>query len=127
MRIFRISILALVTTAVALAAPVPAFADTPRTGKSAEKSAVNPGDGTVTRTLTLNGKKFPIKYIYARKREAWPSDAKALSADKVEDLPCGIVETLFTNEPLSEATIASILHNDYQGSPTIRGVRFLSD
>ncbi len=138
MRVVRIPfVLTLFATVVALAA-MPGFADPPRTGKStkgspakpgksAGKAAVSPSDGTVTGTFTLNGKEYPIKYIYARKREAWPSDAKALKAGTAEDLPCGIVETLFTNEPLSEATIASILHNDYQGSPTIRGVRFLSD
>lgn len=81
-------------------------------------------DGTVTGTLTINGKKFPLTHIYGRRREAWPADAKALDAD---DLSCGIVDLILTNDALPEATIASILHNDYQGSEKIRGVRFVID
>jgi hypothetical protein len=85
------------------------------------------GDGTVKGTLTLNGKKFPLTNAYARKREAWPVDAKRLGADNVEDLTCGIIDVLLTNEPLSNKTIASILQDDYKGSETIRGVRFVID
>jgi hypothetical protein len=85
------------------------------------------GDGTVKGALTLNGKKFPLTNAYARKREAWPVDAKRLGADNVEDLTCGIIDVLLTNEPLSNKTIASILQDDYKGSETIRGVRFVID
>lgn len=84
-------------------------------------------DGTVKGVLTVNGKKFTLTNAYARKREAWPVDAKRLGADNVEDLTCGIVDVLLTNEPLSNKTIASILQDDYKGSPTIRGVRFVVD
>ena len=84
-------------------------------------------DGTVNGALTINGKKFPLTHIYGRKREAWPSDAKQLGAENVEELTCGVVELLMTNEPLSDATIASILQNDYKGSKTIRGVRLIID
>src|SRR5262245_48696058 len=93
-------------------------------------SASPPGvasDGTVTGALTLNGKKFTLTHIYARKREAWPADAKALGADDVHDLSCGIVDVIMTNAALPEATIASILQNDYRGSDKIRGVRFVID
>ena len=84
-------------------------------------------DGTVKGSLTINGKKYALTHIYGRKREAWPADAKQLGAENVEDLTCGIVELLMTNEPLSNATIASILQNDYKGSKTIRGVRLIID
>ncbi len=84
-------------------------------------------DGTVTGTLTVNGKKFVLAHLYARKREAWPTDAKQLGAENVEELSCGVVELLMTNEPLSNATITSILQNDYKGSKTIRGVQLIVD
>jgi hypothetical protein len=84
-------------------------------------------DGTVTGALTVNGKKFPLTHVYGRKREAWPADAKALGVDSVDDLSCGIVELIFTNEALPEAQLASILQNDYKGSEKIRGVRFVID
>jgi hypothetical protein len=84
-------------------------------------------DGTVKGNLTINGRKYPLTHIYGRKREAWPTDAKQLGADNVEDLTCGVVELLMTNEPLSNAAIAGILQNDYKGSKTIRGVRLIID
>jgi len=84
-------------------------------------------DGTVKGTLTVNGKKFPLTNVYARKREAWPVDAKRLGADNVKDLTCGIVDVIATNESLSNKTIAGILQDDYKGSATIRGVRFVID
>ena len=84
-------------------------------------------DGTVTGALTINGEKFPLTHVYGRKREAWPADAKALGADSVEELSCGIVDLIFANTALSEATIASIIQNDYKGSDKIRGVRFVID
>jgi len=83
--------------------------------------------GTVTGTLTLNGTKYPLTHIYGRKREAWPTDAKALDAENVGELPCGIVDLIMTNTALSEATIASILQNDYHGSEKVRGVRLVID
>lgn len=84
-------------------------------------------DGTVTGSLTVNGKKFTLTHIYGRKREAWPADAKALDAGDVNDLSCGIVELIMTNTPLPDATIASILQNDYHGSEKIRGARIVID
>ena len=84
------------------------------------------GDGTVTGALTINGQKFPLTHVYGRKREAWPADAQVLHAGD-GDLSCGIVDLIFTNAALSEATIASILQNEYQGSEKIRGVRFVVD
>ncbi|HEV2719073.1 MAG TPA: hypothetical protein VG323_03565 [Thermoanaerobaculia bacterium] len=81
-------------------------------------------DGTVKGTLTVNGKKFPLTHIYARKREAWPADKKALSAD---DLSCGVVDLIVTNAALPEKTIAAILQGDYRGSDKIRGVRMVID
>ena len=86
-----------------------------------------PSDGTVSGALTVNGKKFPLTHIYARKREAWPADAKDLGLKDVSELSCGIVELIATNAALPEATIASILQNDYHGSEKIRGVRLLID
>jgi hypothetical protein len=84
-----------------------------------------PSDGTVTGTLTVNGTKFPLTHVYARKREAWPDDAKEL--DEKEVPSCGVVDILITNAALPEATIAAILQNDYHGSDKIRGVRLLID
>ncbi len=81
-------------------------------------------DGTVKGTLTVNGKKFPLTHVYARKREAWPADKKALSAD---DLSCGVVDLIMTNAALPEKTIAGILQGDYRGSEKIRGVRIVID
>jgi hypothetical protein len=83
-------------------------------------------DGTVTGTLTINGQKFPLTHVYGRKREAWPADAKVLDVDAAE-LSCGIVDVIFANAALSEATIASILEHEYNGSEKIRGVRFVID
>lgn len=82
---------------------------------------------TVTGTLTVNGKKFTLAHIYGRKREAWPADAKLLDVDEGEELSCGIVELILSNEALSEKTLASILQNEYQGSDRIRGLRFVVD
>lgn len=141
MRNFRFSILALAAGAL-LATPASLLADKPpatktgtgkstKTAASATKASAKPpavpSEGTVTGTLKLNDRTYQLKYVYVRKREVWPSDAKVLGVDTVEELPCGIVEMLFTNEPLPDATITAILHNEYQGSPTIRGVRFISD
>ncbi len=86
-----------------------------------------PSNGTVTGALTINGTKFPLTHVYGRKREAWPADVKVLGADDIEELSCGIVDLIFTNAALSEATIASILQNEYQGSDKIRGIRFVVD
>jgi len=97
---------------------IPSSAETPKGVAS---------DGTVTGTLTLNGQKFPLTHVYGRKREAWPADAKVLGVDGVDELSCGIVELIFANTALSEATIASILQNEYKGSEKIRGLRFLID
>src|SRR5205085_3783460 len=55
-------------------------------------------DGTAKGTLTVNGKKFPLTNVYARKREAWPVDAERLGAEDVEGLTCGIVGLVATNE-----------------------------
>ena len=84
-------------------------------------------DGTVKGTLTINGEKFPLTHVYGRKREAWPADAKALSVDNMEELSCGIVDLIFANTALSEATIAGILQHEYKGSDKVRGVRFVVD
>ena len=86
-----------------------------------------PSDGTVKGALIVNGEKFPLTHVYGRKREAWPADAKVLDADDVGNLSCGIVELIFTNTALSEATLASILQNEYRGSDKIRGVRLVID
>lgn len=86
-----------------------------------------PSEGTITGTLTVNGKKFPLTHIYGRKREAWPADAKTLGVDNAGKLTCGIVEIIATNAALPEATLASILQNDYRGSDRIRGIRLLID
>lgn len=86
-----------------------------------------PSDGTVSGTLTVNGKKFPLTHIYARKREAWPADAKVLGVDDAGELSCGIVELIATNTALPEATLAAILRDDYHGSEKIRGIRLLID
>jgi hypothetical protein len=83
-----------------------------------------PSDGTITGALTVNGKKFPLTHIYARKREAWPADAKMLDV-KDDALTCGIVELIATNVALPESTIAAILQNDYHGSDKVRGIRLL--
>jgi hypothetical protein len=91
------------------------------------KAAGLPSDGTVTGALTVNGTKFPLTHIYGRKREAWPADAKALGVKEGDELSCGIVELILTNAALPEATLASILQNDYRGSEKIRGVRFVVD
>lgn len=85
------------------------------------------GDGTVTGTLTINGEEFPLQHVYGRKREAWPADAKTLGADDVKELSCGVVDLIFTNEPLSEEVVAGILANDYKGSDKVRGVRLVVD
>jgi hypothetical protein len=87
----------------------------------------SPSDGTVTGALTINGTKFPLTHVYGRKREAWPADVKVLGAENIEELSCGIVDLIFTNAALSEATIASILQNEYQGSGKVRGIRFVVD
>jgi hypothetical protein len=92
----------------------------------AETRKPAPSDGTVTGALTVNGKKFPLTHIYARKREAWPADAKDLGV-KEGELTCGIVELIATNAALPEATLAAILQNDYHGSDKIRGIRLLID
>ncbi|HEY0371808.1 MAG TPA: hypothetical protein VGD79_07385 [Thermoanaerobaculia bacterium] len=84
-------------------------------------------DGTVTGNLSVNGEKFKLTHVYGRKREAWPADAKALGAGDVEELSCGIVDLIFTNAPLSEATLAAILQNEYRGSDEVRGVRLVID
>jgi len=84
-------------------------------------------DGTVSGTLTLDGTKFALTHIYARKREAWPADVEFLSAKELENLPCGIVDVIMTNEPLTEPEIAAILQGDYRGSPKTRGVRLVID
>jgi len=93
----------------------------------AESRKAVPSDGTVTGALTVNGKKFPLTHIYARKREAWPADAKELDLHEGQELTCGIVEVIATNAALPEATLAAILQNDYHGSEKIRGIRLLID
>lgn len=85
-----------------------------------------PSDGTITGALTVNGKKFPLTHIYARKREAWPADAETLEM-KDDELTCGIVELIATNVALPESTIAAILQNDYHGSDKVRGIRLVID
>lgn len=100
------------------AGSVPFHAETPRPA---------PGDGTVQGALTVNGEKFDLTHIYGRKREAWPADAQLLGADDVDELSCGVVELVLTNEPLSDATLAGILESEYKGSETIRGLRIVID
>lgn len=95
-------------------------------GIAAEARTV-PSDGTVSGTLTLDGTKFALKHIYARKREAWPADVGFLSAKELGNLSCGIVDVIMTNEPLTEPDIAAILQGDYRGSPKTRGVRLVID
>jgi len=110
---------------VCVLASVPCAAETRKTTRSAPAGVAS--DGTVTGTLTLNGQKFPLTHVYGRKREAWPADAKALRVDDGDELSCGIVDLIFANMALSEATIASILQDEYKGSDKIRGVRFVVD
>ena len=104
---------------------IPSFAETKKPTAPAPAGVAS--DGTVKGALTINGQKFPLTHVYGRKREAWPSDAKVLKADNVDELSCGIIDLIFTNMALSETTIASILQNEYQGSDKIRGVRFVID
>lgn len=117
----RLSHSAFLALLICGAAALPLRAATPK------KQTRVPSDGTVTGALTVNGTKFPLTHIYGRKREAWPADAKALGAKDVDELSCGIVDLILTNAALPEATIASILQNDYRGSEKIRGVRFVID
>jgi hypothetical protein len=124
-RLSRPAFLALLICGVA-ALPLRAATPKKQTRTPAPPAGV-PSDGTVTGALTVNGTKSPLTHIYGRKREAWPADAKALDAKDVDELSCGIVELILTNAALPEATIASILQNDYRGSETIRGVRFVID
>jgi hypothetical protein len=93
----------------------------------AESRKSVPSDGTIAGALTVNGKKFPLTHIYARKREAWPADAKTLGISDAGELSCGIVELIATNVALPESTIAAILQNDYHGSENVRGIRLLID
>ena len=79
-------------------------------------------NGTVTGTLTLNGKAITLRHIYGRKREAWPMDTKPFNVDSVDELSCGIIEVMITNLPLSDAVLTSILQNEYHGSDKIRGI-----
>jgi len=109
----------------ALALLVCAVASAPLRAQPRKQAVAS--DGTVTGTLTVNGKKFTLTHIYGRKREAWPVDAQVLGIDEGSDLSCGIVDLIATNAALPEATIASILQNDYRGSDKIRGVRFVVD
>ena len=104
---------------------VPCSAETPKPAPPSPEGVAS--DGTVTGALTVNGEKFALTHVYGRKREAWPADAKALGLDSVDELSCGIVDLIFANTALSEATITSILQNEYRGSETIRGVRFVID
>lgn len=90
-------------------------------------AATPKSDGTVKGALTLNGKQFPLTYVYARKREAWPADAKALSVAEGDELSCGIVDLIMVNGALSDETIAAILQRDYRGSDKVRGVHFVID
>ena len=61
-----------------------------------EKKAVVPSDGKVEGTLTINGKTFPLKYIYAaKKRDSDPGEAAGL-------------DVMVTNEPLSYELLSKI-------------------
>jgi hypothetical protein len=124
-RLSRSAVLALLICGVA-AFPLQAATPKKHAHTPAPPAGV-PSDGTVTGVLTVNGTKFPLTHIYGRKREAWPADAKALGAKELDELSCGIVELIFTNAALPEATIASILQNTYRGSEKIRGLRFVID
>jgi len=84
-------------------------------------------DGTVSGTLTLDGKVFKLTHIYARKREAWPADVDWLSAKEPQNLACGIVDVIITNAALTQPEIAAILQGDDHGASNTRGVRLVID
>jgi hypothetical protein len=64
--------------------------------KEEEKNAVVPSDGKVEGTLTINGKTFPLKYVYAaKKRGSDPGEAAGL-------------DVLITNEPISYELLSKI-------------------
>ena len=64
--------------------------------KEEENKAVVPSDGKVEGTLTINGKIFPLKYVYAgRRKDRDQSDR-------------GVLEVLVTNEPLPYETLSRI-------------------
>ena len=64
------------------------------TPKKAE--SVAPSDGKVEGTLTINGKSFPLKYVYAGRYKP------------AETTGPGGIEVLVTNEPLSYETLSRI-------------------
>src|SRR6266849_6030067 len=70
-----------------------AKASEPAAPKHATTAANKPiaiaDNGTVTGTLTLNGKAITLRHIYGRKREAWPMDTKQFNVDGVAELSCG--------------------------------------
>lgn len=67
-------------------------------GCAAEKQVEVPADGKVEGTLTINGKNYPLKYIYSGRQKP-ESD---YSWDK------GEIELLITNEPVSYQLLSKI-------------------
>ena len=94
---------------------------------STAQEADQAAKGTVSGTLTINGKPIKLKYAYARKREIRPLDIKWFGLKEGEKLEDGVVELMITNQPLSEDIKTQILEDKYHGSKKIRGILLTLD
>lgn len=87
----------------------------------AKKIAFAAPDGTVVGTLTINGRQFKLRHVYARKRLAPPLKDVRLYTDSGE--PKGeLIEVIMTNQPLPEDLLTDILKDKYHGSDKLRGI-----
>jgi hypothetical protein len=82
---------------------------------SRKPESVLPSDGKVEGTLTINGKTFPLKYVYAGR------------VDPAEITGPGGIDVLVTDEPLTYETLSKILL-ELEVSPfTRRGSKVMKD
>jgi hypothetical protein len=78
------------------------------TGK---ETSVASTSGTMTGTLSVNGKEIKLKYVYARERDfGTPEQGE-------------VIDLFFTNQPMTEEMLTDIRKNQYRGSDKLRGIR----
>lgn len=83
-------------------------------------------NGVVVGTLTIGGEVTKLRHVFAQRREARPADATRFELKDGEGLRAGVIDLIATNEPLSDAAMADLIEQRYQGS-RIRGVWLLLD